>query len=258
MRKSYSKIRHIQEANRILEERLIMEGLESVLNEAVLPIIQEGDDLCDILCRRKQAKFGSNGPVVAEIQSALAKCGFNVEKEGGGINKGCKDNMQLCDGKFRKETEKAVKEFQKSAGLVQDGSVGYKTLTALGSQSASSVGGCIDLPKCDCNEKDNNNDNSDDAKSDWWNLIDGSSKMNDCHTINKCLYKAINGCKGSNDSYCFQNTFFKCMRDGGPKKGGDRECGNCPKYLDFGMGELPQYRECVKKGCSKVAPGIIP
>ena len=140
MRKRYSKIRHIQEANRLLEDRIIMESLQSVINEAYLPNVQQGDDLCGILCGRKQAKFGANGPVVAEIQNALAKCGFNVEKEGGGINKGCKDNMQLCDGKFRKETEKAVKEFQRANGLTQDGSVGKKTLTALGSQTASSVG----------------------------------------------------------------------------------------------------------------------
>jgi len=36
MRKSYSKIRHIQEANKLLEERLIMESLESVIKDFII------------------------------------------------------------------------------------------------------------------------------------------------------------------------------------------------------------------------------
>jgi len=257
MRKSYSKIRHIQEANKRLEERLIMESLESVINEARLPIIQRGDDLCDILCERKQAKFGSNGDVVKKIQNALVKCGFNVEKEGGGINKGCKEDWTKCDGKFRKETQKAVKEFQETMKLTVDGSVGKKTLTALGSQNASPVGGCIQLPQCDCNEKPKDKDKE--GREDWWTLIDGgSSKMKDSESINKCLYSAIEKCKSSNDSNCFQNTFFQCMRAGGPKKGGNKECGDCPKYINRMKGpntkELQAWeKDCIKSGCSKVA-----
>lgn len=263
MRKSYSKIRHIQEANKRLEERIIQESLKSVITEAVLPNIQEGDDLCDILCKRKQAKFGANGSVVQLIQNALAKCGFNVEKEGGGINKGCKDDAKNCDGKFRKETAKAVKEFQRAMGLAQDGSVGYKTLTALGSQAASSVGGCIDLPECNCNKKPKDKDKEN--REDWWTLIDGgNSSMDDCDTINKCLYKAINNCKGPvNDTSCFSNTFFKCMREGGPKKGGpkkggNKKCGDCPDYINRmpGPGQKPLSdfeQGCIQSGCSKVA-----
>ena len=257
MRKSYSKIRHIQEANRILEDRIIMESLQSVINEAYLPNVQQGDDLCDILCGRKQAKFGANGPVVAEIQSALAKCGFNVEKEGGGINKGCRDNMQLCDGKFRKETEKAVKEFQRAKGLTQDGSVGKKTLTALGSQTASSVGGCIKLPKCDCNEKPKDKEKQ--SREDWWTLIDGGNQsMGDSDTINKCLYKSFNRCKNSDVQNCFQNTFLQCVKNGGPKKGGNKKCGDCPDYINRmpGPGQKPlsQFEQgCIQSGCSKVA-----
>ena len=256
MRKSYSKIRHIQEANRLLEERLIMEGLESVLNEAYLPNIQEGDDLCDILCGRKQAKYGSNGTVVQQLQHALGKCGYNVEKEGGGINQGCKDNPANCDGKFREETKKAVEEFQRANGLKPDGAVGYNTLKKMGEK-------CIDLPKCDCNEKDNNNNNNDDAKSDWWNLVDFKGpKMNDCDTINKCLYKAIEGCRGSTITNakpnCFRDTFYNCMADGGPKKGGDTKCGDCPDYINRMPGpntkELTDFEaKCIKSGCSKVA-----
>lgn len=227
MGRSYSKIRHIQEANRRLEDRLIMEGLKTALNEAYLPIIQEGDELCDILCGRKQAKYGSNGDVVKKIQHALNNCGFNVEKQGGGINEGCKEDWTKCDGKFRKETRTAVEQFQKANNLTPDGAVGYRTLTKMGSSTASTKGGCIQLPKCDCKktQQDMVGDKdkgfvpgSGDSPKDWWTLIDdGSEKMGDCDTLNECLYSAISGCKGSNDSYCFQKKFIQCVRDGGPK-----------------------------------------
>ena len=254
MRKSYSKIRHIQEANKKLEERIIQESLKSLITEATLPNIQEGDELCDILCERKQAKFGSNGDVVKKIQNALVKCGFNVEKEGGGINKGCKEDWTKCDGKFRKETAKAVKEFQETMKLTVDGSVGKKTLTALGSQNASPVGGCIQLPQCDCNEKPKDKE----GREDWWTLINGSSQMNDCDTINKCLYSTIIKCERSQVSDCFSNTFFKCMKEGGPKKGGNKKCGDCPEYINRMKGtntkELQAWeKDCIKSGCSKVA-----
>lgn len=203
MNKNYGKIRSIQEANKRLEERLISEGLKSVISEAVLPIIQQGDDLCDILCGKKQAKFGSNGDVVKQIQNALANCGFNTDKQGGGMIEGCKNDYTKCDGKFREETKAAVIEFQKANGLTPDGSVGYNTLKKMGEK-------CIQLPKCDCNENDNAN--SDDKGKDWWNLIDGgNSSMNDCDTINKCLYYAIS--YGKNEQ--FSNMFFGCMRKKG-------------------------------------------
>ena len=58
MNKSYSKIRHIQESNKALEKRLISDNemsrfIKNAIKESVLPIIQEGDELCDILCNRK-------------------------------------------------------------------------------------------------------------------------------------------------------------------------------------------------------------
>ena len=86
MNKSYSKIRHIQEANMVLEKRVLSDNemsrfIKKAIKESVLPDIQEGDDLCDILCFRKQANFGSNGEVVKLIQNALVKAdkisGFN-------------------------------------------------------------------------------------------------------------------------------------------------------------------------------------
>lgn len=253
MSKSYSKIRHIQESNRRLEDRLINEGLKTVLNEARLPIIQEGDDLCDILCGRKQAKYGSNGDVVKKIQNALMNCGFNVEKQGGGINKGCKEDWTKCDGKFRKETKTAVEQYQTaSTNLGTDGSVGYKTLIEMGSK-----GRCIKLPDCMCDKKPK--DEKRENREDWWTLIDGgSSRMDDCDTINKCLYKTIKSCsKDRLVPNCFQNTFFKCMREGGPKKGGNKKCGDCPDYINRmpGPGQKPLSQleqDCIQSGCSKV------
>ena len=265
MGKSYSKIRHIQEANKKLEDRLIMEGLKNAINEAVLPIIQEGDELCDILCGRKQAKYGSNGDVVKKIQNALNNCGFNVEKQGGGINQGCKEDWTKCDGKFRKETRTAVEQFQKANNLSPDGSVGYRTLTKMGQTQ------CIQLPKCDCKKKQQDKNMSGDkgqgtsSRSDWWTLVDiKGPKMDDCDTINKCLYKAIKECRGNTirnpKPNCFKDTFLKCMGDGGPKKGRDKKCGDCPEFINRMPGTGPRpisfgsdfERDCIQSGCSQV------
>jgi len=76
------------------------------------------------------------------------------------------------------------------------------------------------------------------------------------------LYKAIEGCRGSTvvnaKPNCFRDTFFKCMGEGGPKKGGDKKCGDCPDYINRmpGPGQKPlsQFEQgCIQSGCSKVA-----
>lgn len=218
--------------NPILENEIIdIRNKMGLITEAKLPIIQQGDDLCDILCGIKQAKYGSNGNAVREIQHALYKCGYNIEKVGGGIDQACKASYKGCDGLFREETRKAVIEFQKANDLKQDGAVGYNTLTKMGSKNIirdiNPVIGCLKLPKCNCNTKRKKLESSKDktikkeGREDWWSLIDGgSSKMNDCDTINKCLYKAIKKCKSNKDPKCFQKTFFSCMRgDKNPTKG---------------------------------------
>ena len=56
-------------------------------------------------------KNGSTGDDVKELQSALIKLGFNCGKCG-------------CDGDFGDATEMAVKDFQKSYGLTDDGIFG--------------------------------------------------------------------------------------------------------------------------------------
>ena len=59
---------------------------------------------------------------------------YNVEKLGGGMNEGCIENWTDCDGKFGKETKKAVEEFQEAEpglSLKVDGKEGWNTLNSL-------------------------------------------------------------------------------------------------------------------------------
>ncbi|MFE5429881.1 L,D-transpeptidase family protein [Peribacillus simplex] len=62
-------------------------------------------------------KKGSSGPQVIELQKRLTKLGYSTK----GV-----------DGSFGKNTEAAVKKFQKSKKLTSDGVVGPKTKKALG------------------------------------------------------------------------------------------------------------------------------
>ena len=267
MNRSFSKIRHIQEANSRLEKRILSEKnvdslIKSVLKEAYLPLIQEGDDLCDILCGIKQAKFGSNGDAVKMIQSALAKCGHNVEKQGGGIIEGCKDDYTKCDGKFRLETKKAVEDFQDKNQKTKDGSVGQETLKALIN------GKCLENPNCDCTKvtqqdtpKDGDTQFADTEM--WWTLIGKKNDTyGDCKKINACLYSTLT----SSPVFNWDN-FVKCMetkidtpipvlRD--EKKIG---CAGCPEYINrmpapgkpFDQGKRAMEDNCIKLGCSRVA-----
>jgi len=263
MNRSFSKIRHIQEANKkleqkILSERKITDYFKSVIKEEYLPKIESGDDLCDIMCFRKQAKYGSEGDVVKKIQNGLANCGFNTQKQGGGMVEGCKDDYKKCDGKFLEETQKAVEEFQKKNNLRVDGSVGNATLLKMVANK------CLKMDKdCDCKEEQKPGDDeieTDDKireDSKWWTIIDGGdSTLNDCGKINRCLYKMIKYKKFDQDS------FIKCMRykkEIPPASGGSK-CLNCPPFYDKmpGPGRVPTedsqfIKDCVKKGCTIIA-----
>lgn len=253
MNRNHHKLKHIQETNRIVEQRLLKERqidnlIGMVLNESRLPLIQQGDDFCDILCQRKQAAYGSNGDIVKKIQNALANCGHNVEFEGGGINLGCKDDFNKCDGKFRQETKKAVESFQQSIPtLVVDGSVGRETLLALKSE------GCIDFEECPCDEKTQaSNDVTEDNQ--WWLKIGiQNPSYGDCRYINGCISYALNN---PANQFSWED-FLSCMKS---KIGGDRprknKCENCPKYSDYktwpkgntytDLGVV----ECIKNGCT--------
>ena len=195
--------------------------------------IMEDDVPCDIWCKIKVAKRGSRGDVVRMIQHLLARgCGdygpYNVENIGGGMNEGCVENWTNCDGKFGKETKKAVEEYQaatnkyQSSGLVVDGNVGINTLSALcelcykPTVFPDNFTLCDKQCKCD-QQEDNIIDGIDDVIDnidcdgdgecdfdDWYREGDGDH-WNNCERIKACLYYASRK-DGENWHY-----FLECM-----------------------------------------------
>lgn len=67
---------------------------------------------------RPTLRRGNSGPYVTLMQTELVRRGYNIGSSG-------------IDGKFGKQTETALKEFQKDAGLVADGICGPLTWAAL-------------------------------------------------------------------------------------------------------------------------------
>jgi hypothetical protein len=206
-----------------------------LLTEKVSSIIQQGDTWCDIICKRKIVSVGSNGDIVKHIQHALAKgCGdygpYNPTKGGGGMSESCSQSWDDCDGKFRKETKKAVEEFQKDAntyhkkGLKVDGIVGANTLKAMCSIGADSNNelkiefSCFDLPKdacsqCNCNEDKKQLQPKKYDPGQWapgeQGFGDGWFDKVDCKTIKACINKIQKYSKehGSNK----WNNLLKCI-----------------------------------------------
>ena len=88
-------------------------------------------------------KKGNKGNDVKVIQSKLKDLGFLSGS---------------VDGIFGPNTEKAVKAFQKSAGLKDDGIVGTKTIAALG----------VDLKKDECTVNDHVHGTA--RNMDWWTI----------------------------------------------------------------------------------------
>lgn len=74
-------------------------------------------------------KFGSKGDAVAIVQKQLIKLGY----------KGKNAKPLVTDGDFAINTEYAVIQFQKKAGLIADGKVGDKTRHALAGGSTSKL-----------------------------------------------------------------------------------------------------------------------
>jgi hypothetical protein len=115
-----------------IKRQLIEEANKRLLGEAYSGIIQNCDVPCDIWCKIKTAKSGSNGDVVKMIQHLLFNGGYNENYSGGGMTgESCKGKWQHCDGKFRGHTKDAVIEFQRAYGLTPDGIVGYDTLSKM-------------------------------------------------------------------------------------------------------------------------------
>jgi hypothetical protein len=129
---------------------------------------------------------------------------YNPTKQGGGMNEGCIENWTNCDGKFEKETEKAVKEFQGDAGQLKvDGKVGWNTLNSLcgycyGPGSPKDSAEYILCQKeCDCKQQQGTDDGGEIIDvidgDDWFIDIDISPEYgNDCDRIKACLKYAIN------------------------------------------------------------------
>jgi len=126
--------------------------------------IQQQDKPCDIWCKIKLAKTGSNGDVVKMIQHLLSHGGYNNKYLGGGMEGGCGKEWQKCDGKYRKHTKDAVLEFQrKYSDLKNDGIVGYDTLSFMCealkvANSADNSKQILCNKQCKCDDKQNQND----------------------------------------------------------------------------------------------------
>jgi hypothetical protein len=234
-------IRLTEKDLQIIVKRVLNEGHTKskygILNESYLPAVQEGDSECDIVCERKQAKFGSNGSLVKRIQHGLSKCGFNVEREGGGMMSGCKDDPNKCDGLFRKETKKAVEEFQKKYGLQPiDGAVGKKTIEKLKGV------GCMEFKQCSCNTQQDD----DIYIEDYYDKFD-------CEKLKSCL-------NSMGKDWCMDD-LNKCLK--GEKSSVKKPpinfaCGNCPDTINCmpspgrkTVCDQPFYKSCISKKCTK-------
>jgi len=206
-----------------LTEADLTQIIERVLNEQQYSgIIKRGDEACEIWCKRKYAKRGSRGDVVKMIQHLLARgCGdygpYNPEKMGGGMNEGCAENWRNCDGKFEKETKKAVEEYQGDySGLVVDGNVGINTLTALCELCYKPTIFPDDFTLCDdckcddpqANDSPGGQEIIDIDGDDWFIDIDIPAESgNDCDRIKGCLKYVIG--LGDVDRW---EMFVDCMR----------------------------------------------
>lgn len=244
----------------LLEDKLYSGGL-----------IQQGDDVCEIICKRKYAAFGSNGEVVKMIQHLLGANGFNPKYSGGGMKTGCDTEYPSCDGKFRKHTSDAVKEFQRKYNLTDDGAVGADTLKAMcdNLKFTNSLSKDNFCKKCDC-DKQNTEDNDNDT--DIIQDIDMEILNIDCNILKRCVFDNILNIPAPN-----YNNFLSCLKKkkvvrDDKSKGKVYQCTYieqdvripCPKYLDKMPKIGDKYFEhwsqdsvnkviqaCEKAGCTK-------
>jgi len=233
--------------------------------------IQIGDVPCDIHCKRKLAKSGSNGDVVKYIQHLLAVNGFNPKYQGGGIGLECTDLYQGCDGKYRKHTKDAVMEFQRKYKLSVDGVVGYDTLNkmceVLKPKSATpkktlEAYNKLCIKQCQCKKlsSDKPSPKSKDLDFDDIDVYNPLNKV-ECETLKGCVYKYILTDKGLRPSGKVDFTGFRgCL---GLNDVDLKGCGKCPKYVN----EMPGMRwdgkpiekrskfiqDCMNIGCTKSA-----
>jgi hypothetical protein len=232
--------------------------LESIIHQVLKEQTNSGNDhpLCPVQCKIKVLGKGNVGVDVKMVQSALSKCGFNKEKEGGGMIAGCGKDFKKCDGKFDIETQKAVREFQKDRGITMDGLVGPKTLAQLTKGLADA---CLAPFKCNCKKnKPVDNKNSGEGvvpgKGDMLSPEDTVSIS--CKKSTDC-FKKFNKPSGV-DACGLAKCLGICLPKGmckGVKV--DVSCGECPKSVNEmpGVGRKKRTKftqNCIDIGCTKV------
>lgn len=224
--------------------------------------IQQQDKPCDIWCKIKLAKSGSNGDVVKMIQHLLSHGGYNNKYLGGGMKGGCGKEWEKCDGKYRKHTKEAVVEFQRKYKLKVDGVVGYDTLSKMCevlkvSNSADNSKQILCQQQCKCDKKQKDKDIRDDRRVDtpigggdegsWWDIIKnpitgpieaigdiwdkiiGDNPEKHCDQVNYCVKHAM-GKDSKNWEFflrCIGKKIDHPITNPNPKKG----CKGCPKYV---------------------------
>lgn len=238
-----------------LTESQIQRLSKRFLVESVMGSVTYQDTLCVIICKEKVAKYGSKGDVVKMIQHLLYVNQFNTKYAGGGM-KGdfCYKDYKECDGLFKNQTETAVEEFQKYAGIKVDGVVGYETWKAMCSklQFTDSVVKdkfCLYCP-CDDNYQDDQDDFQDIDTYNPGKEIDDI----DCEKLKGCVKKYIYGSPVPDFT-----GFFKCI-EGNAKKREPRQgdCGGCPKTIncqpgpsrDLTMCQSDFIKKCVANDCT--------
>ena len=182
--------------------------IKRVLNEAPLGASSQSP-LCPIQCKTKVLGKGNAGEDVKLIQNALAQCGFNKEKFGGGMKVGCDKDHTKCDGKFNTETAKAVREFQKRVGITMDGLVGPKTLSKLmegqniSGESNPNQSPCLAPIKCNCKKKTDKISDQEQSVKDGGgnnNLTDGGG--NSGNSVKVGCKKSISCFEKHKDDVC--------------------------------------------------------
>ena len=243
-----------------------------LLTEGRAGSIEKGDtDTCLIKCDIKHAKYGSNGEIVKKIQHLLGNNGFNEGAQGGGIKKGCLEEWPVCDGKFRKETKKAVEEFQRKYNLSVDGVVGPKTLDKMCEvlKFTNSLSKDDFCPfQCNCDEigiQEPGVGSPTDPIGTPGDPIDGDIEIDikdkQCGDVFYCIRKISSSSPTIGDKW---KAFMKCIKGikGLPPIGDSDSCAGCPKWSHEGpVVTFPGYRQrtqkeilfinkCIKKGCT--------
>ncbi len=234
---------------------------ESDLENIIKRVLNEQSSqspLCPVKCKTKVLGKGNTGEDVKLIQNALAKCGFNKEKFGGGMKVGCDKDHTKCDGKFNTETAKAVREFQKSVSITMDGLVGPKTLAKL----MEGQDPCLKPFDCNCKKKEPIK-NTPVGKDERKDLAPTDKVTVGCKKSISCFEK-FNKPSGV-DACGLAKCLGICIPDGMckgqmvDKPVNDIDCRECPKYINEmpGVGVRKKrtdiLQRCIDTGCTRVA-----